>query len=159
MDVLSIRRAMTSEDKQEIRDVIGRYLSNDEVRQMKEYVQHGSITTYRHVVNVVKLAYIIDEKLGKKSDREVLLTSALLHDFYGYDWHEKPLSDLHGYRHPHRAAQRAKEVFDVDDKVQSAIETHMWPFTLTKIPCSREAWIVCLADKMASLSETLWMRD
>ncbi len=150
---------MTSEDKQEIHAVIGQLLKSDDVRQMKEYIQHGNVTTYRHVVNVVKLAYIMDEKLGAKSDRKVLLTAALLHDFYGYDWHEKPLNDLHGYRHPHRAAKRAKDIFDVDEKVLAAIETHMWPFTLTKLPRSREAWIVCMADKMASLSETLWMRD
>ena len=150
---------MPAEDKQEIRDVIGTLLKSDEVRQMKDYVQHGSVSTYRHVVNVVKLAYILDEKLGNKSDREVLLTAALLHDFYGYDWHEKPLSDLHGYKHPHRAAERARDIFQVDERVASAIETHMWPFTLTKLPRSREAWIVCFADKMASLSETLWMRD
>ncbi|MEE3468004.1 MAG: HD domain-containing protein [Eubacterium sp.] len=149
---------MTTEEKQEILGVIGPFLEYEDVRRMKEYIQHGNVTTYRHVVNVVKLSYIIDEKLGKKADREALLTAALLHDFYGYDWHEKPLSDLHGYRHPHRAAERAREVFGVDDRVHTAIETHMWPFTLTKIPRSREGWILCMADKLASLSETLWMR-
>ena len=149
---------MTSSDKQEILAVIGKYLARDEVREMKEYIQHGNVTTYRHVVNVVKLAYILDEKLGNKADREVLLTAALLHDFYGYDWHEKPLSDLHGYRHPHRAAERARGILEVDERVQAAIESHMWPFTLTKLPRSREAWLVCMADKLASMSETLWMR-
>ena len=149
---------MTSGEKQEILAVIGKYLASEEVQEMKRYIQHGSVTTYRHVVNVVKLAYIIDEKYGSKSDREVLLTAALFHDFYGYDWHKRPIGDLHGYRHPHRAAERAGEIFGVDEHVKSAIESHMWPFTLTKVPRSREAWIVCMADKLASLSETLWMR-
>ena len=138
--------------------MIGKYLPDPQVQQMKTFIQHGSVSTYRHVVNVVKLAYILDRKLGSRSDREVLLSAALLHDFYGYDWHEKPLSDLHGYRHPHRAAVHAGEVFDAGAEVQAAIETHMWPFTLTRIPRSREAWLVCMADKLASLSETLWMR-
>ena len=149
---------MKNEDKQEILAVIGEYLPHPDVQEMKEFIQHGSVTTYRHVVNVVKLAYILDKKTGKKADRKVLLTAALLHDFYGYDWHDKPLSDLHGYRHPHRAAVRAGEILGADESVQAAIETHMWPFTLLKLPMSREAWLVCMADKLASLSETLWMR-
>ena len=96
--------------------------------------------------------------MKKKRFMAVLLTAALFHDFYGYDWHERPYGDLHGYRHPVRAAARAEEIFGVDEQVLSAIESHMWPFTLTRIPRSREAWIVCMADKLASLSETLWMR-
>lgn len=149
---------MNKNDKQEILAVIGRYLRDPQVQEMKTFIQHGNVSTYLHVVNVVKLSYILDRRLGSKSDPEVLLTAALLHDFYGYDWHEKPWSDLHGYRHPHRAAVNAGEVFGVGEDVQAAIETHMWPFTLFKVPRSREAWLVCMADKLASLSETLWMR-
>ena len=149
---------MTSTEKQEILDVIGKYLEHPRVQEMRDYIQHGSISTYKHVVNVTKIAYRLDKKYGLGADREVLLTAALLHDFYLYDWHDKPYSDLHGYRHPARAAEKAVTVFKVDDRVKSAIQTHMWPFTLRKIPKSREAWIVCMADKIASMMETLWMR-
>ncbi|MBR1874193.1 MAG: HD domain-containing protein [Eubacterium sp.] len=149
---------MTSNEKQEILDVIGKYLEHPRVQEMKEYIQHGSVSTYKHVVNVTKIAYRLDKKLHLGNDREVLLTAALLHDFYLYDWHDKPYSDLHGYRHPARAAKNAEEIFGVDERVISAIESHMWPFTLTKIPKSREAWTVCMADKIATVIETLWMR-
>lgn len=149
---------MRSEDKAEIQEVIGKYLWSDEVREMKDFIQHGEITTYKHVINVVKLCYIIDNKYNLKANREVLLTAALLHDFYGYDWHDCKLSELHGFKHPLTAADRAKEVFDVNEHVQDAIRSHMWPFTLLHIPRSKEAWILCIADKLASMSETLWMR-
>ena len=150
---------MTSEQRESIIRVIGDLLTDQNVRKMKEYVQHGSVTTYRHSVNVVKMAYLLNDRFHLNADLEVLLTAALLHDFYLYDWHDKPLSDLHGYRHPARAAENAVRIFGVNDHVQAAIRTHMWPFTLFKFPHSEEAWIVCIADKLSSMAETLWMRD
>lgn len=149
---------MIEKDKNEIRDVIGKYLYSDEIREMKTFIQHGEITTYKHVINVVKLCYILDKKFRLKADKNVLLTAALLHDFYGYDWHDCRLSELHGFKHPITAAGRASEIFDVDESIQDAIKTHMWPFTLMHVPQSKEAWILCVADKLASMSETLWMR-
>ena len=149
---------MKKEQRQEILRVIGDYLSDPHVQQMKDYIQHGSVTTYRHSVNVVKLAYYLNERFGLHADLEVLLPAALLHDFYLYDWHDRPNFDLHGYRHPARAEKNAIEILNVNERVGSAIRTHMWPLTLFKRPRSTEAWIVCAADKLASLSETLWMR-
>ncbi len=149
---------MKKTDRDEIISVIGKYLWSDEIREMKEYIQHGEITTYRHVINVVKLCYLLDKRFNLKADKEVLLTSALLHDFYGYDWHNCRLSELHGFKHPLIAADRAGEIFGVDDRVMDAIRTHMWPFTLLHVPKSKEAWILTVADKLASMSETLWMR-
>ena len=43
---------MTSTEKQEILDVIGKYLEHPRVQEMRDYIQHGSISTYKHVVNV-----------------------------------------------------------------------------------------------------------
>ena len=149
---------MTKEDKKTIYRTIKPYLKDPYVQEMKEYIQHGDVTTYRHSINVVKMAFLIDKKFRLGADRETLLTAALLHDCYLYDWHDKPLSDLHGYRHPHRAAQTVAGHFDVDEKVLAAIESHMWPLTLRTPPTSREAVIVCLADKLSSMAETLWMR-
>ncbi len=150
---------MRNEDKAEILNIIGSYIKHEKVREMKNYIQHGSITTYKHVINVVKLVYILDKKYKLGADRKKLLVGALLHDFYLYDWHTEGLKHgLHGYTHPHTAAVMAKEVFDVDADIESMIETHMWPLTLFHMPKSKEAWILCIADKLSSMAETLWMR-
>lgn len=103
-------------------------------------------------------------KLNRKfrigADEEKLAVGALLHDFYLYDWHDDDGGShrLHGFTHPEQARQNAVEIFDIDEKEQEIIRTHMWPLTLNAIPKSREAAIVCLADKWCSLQETLFMR-
>ena len=54
------------------------------------------------------------------------------------------------------------KLLDLITKVKSnakkVIESHMWPLTLRAFPGSREAAIVCFADKYCSAWETLFMR-
>ncbi len=144
-------------------------LQQDEnVRQMENFVQHGKISTYEHCKRVTDLSRRLNRHLHLNADEETLVTGAMLHDFYLYDWHsdEKPrrekglkrLQKLHGFEHPKKASENARKYFNVNKDVQHVIDSHMWPLTLTKMPRTREAWIVCLADKWASLQETLFMR-
>ena len=100
------------------------------------------------------------KELRERKKAELEAVGALLHDFYLYDWHDDDGGShrLHGFTHPEQARQNAVEVFDIDEKEQEIIRTHMWPLTLSAIPKSREAAIVCLADKWCSLQETLFMR-
>ena len=134
--------------------------SESRVQEMKNYIQHGRTTTYEHCENVARLSCAIDRKLSLGSDINALVTGAMLHDFFLYDWHDSELSleSLHGFHHPKIASQNARKYLDVDDRTSHVIDTHMWPFTITKIPLSREAWIVCVADKAVSLYETIFRR-
>ncbi|MBQ1521783.1 MAG: phosphohydrolase, partial [Erysipelotrichaceae bacterium] len=83
----------------------------------------------------------------------------LLHDLYLYDWHDKPYSikifEMHGYTHPEEARKNAVRIFNVDEKIQKVIKSHMWPLTLRSFPDSREAAIVCIADKLVATRETI----
>ena len=92
-----------------------------------------------------------------KTDEEVLVRAALLHDYYLYDWHDHG-DHLHGYHHPFIAAENAARDFHVSDKEQECIRTHMWPLNIKRPPASKEAAIICIADKLCSLDETLRMR-
>ncbi|MBQ9065466.1 MAG: HD domain-containing protein [Blautia sp.] len=144
----------------EMKAVIADLESDDKVQEMKEYVQHGKVSTYDHCRNVAKLSYDIDRMLHLKCDLKVLLTGAMLHDFYLYDWHNDDggTHRLHGFTHAKTAAEKAKKRFDIDKKTGDVISSHMWPLNPEKIPKSKEAWVVCIADKCASLYETVFRR-
>ena len=43
---------------------------------------------------------------------------------------------------------------NVNNEVIKIIQSHMWPLTITKVPISREAIIVCIVDKIMAIIET-----
>lgn len=147
---------LSETDQKRIRKILYSYMTHEEVQSMKNYIQHGSTSTYDHCMNVVRLSYWLNHRLHLKLNEHALLVGALLHDFYLYDWHEK--SDwhrFHGFFHPSRACSNAKQIFQITGLEADIIENHMWPLTLRHIPRSREAAIVCLADKCCSFLETM----
>ena len=144
----------------EIDTVLEEIRKDKHVQEMKKYIQHGQVSTYEHCERVAAVSYQVDKKLHLNSDRKTLLKGAMLHDFYLYDWHERGDGShrLHGFSHAERAEKNAEKYVGADPKVQEVIRTHMWPLNLTRIPRTREAWIVCAADKYVSFCETLVRR-
>ena len=138
-------------------EILAELLSDRHVQEMKRFKQHGRVTTFDHCLHVANLSYSIDKWLFLHSDLRTLLTGAVLHDFFLYDWHESGHS-MHGFTHPKAASKNARKYFSIDDKTGQVIESHMWPLTFKRFPRSREAWVVCLADKCVSLHETLLRR-
>ena len=89
-------------------------------------------------------------------NRTSLVRGALLHDFFLYDWHEKNAGHpFHGWTHPATALYNARRRFPLNYREQNIIRSHMWPFTLRKLPRCREAVLVNLADKICSSWEIL----
>ena len=132
---------------------------NPRVLLMKNYLQHGRVSTYEHCENVAKASIHLNHSFHLHADERIMVRAAMLHDFYLYDWHmPDPSHRLHGFCHPERAARNAVSYFNAGVKEQQIIRSHMWPLTLTKIPRCREAWIVCLADKCCAVTETLFRK-
>ena len=146
------KRRLIEEQLQEL-------LADPRVQLMKGFKAHGCKSVYDHCLDVALKAYELDELTGCRCDRQTLLRGALLHDFYLYDWHETrakvPFFQKHGFSHPAIACENARKYLQVDDAVAEVIRCHMWPLTLRSFPSSREAMIVCLADKYCALRETL----
>ncbi len=148
-------------DYHKMNQILHKLQSDKNVQKMRKYIQHGSVSTYEHCENVARLSYEIDRLFSLHSDLEVLLTGAMLHDFYLYDWHEEGDGShhLHGFKHAKTACENAKKHFNIDKKTSDVIYCHMWPLNPERIPRSKEAWIVCIADKYISLQESVFRRQ
>ena len=150
---------MAKSEDREFEEILNKYLEHPEVKKMSEYCAHGNVSVLKHSIAVARCAYDLNRKLKVNADLDTLLVGALLHDFYLYDWHDAsirvPLFKMHGFTHPEKARENAVRYFDVDDRVQEVIRCHMWPLTLRSVPKHKEAMLVCMADKMVALKETI----
>lgn len=125
------------------------------VKKMAEFMQHGKTTTLAHSEMVAHASFFLNSKLHLKANEEELMAACMLHDFYLYDYHDgSPCRRTHGFDHPNRAADNAVKYFDVSPKAESSIRSHMWPLTITTVPKSKEAAILCIADKYCAIAET-----
>lgn len=140
-------------------EILRGWSDRDQALQMRQYIQHGRVTTYDHCVRVALVSFWLNRRLPFHCDEVSLVRGAFLHDFYLYDWHHcADLPGLHGFEHPARALANAAAAYPLTAKEANIIASHMWPLTLTKLPRCREAAVVCLADKLCSLQETLLKR-
>lgn len=146
-----------SGSEKRIRVLMEQMASDPRVLQMKKFIQHGNVTSYDHVFRVARESIRVARRLHLKVDDESLVRSAILHDYYLYDWHGHG-DHLHGYHHPYIAAYNAARDFDLTQKELKSIETHMWPLNIKDPPTSNEALAICIADKICSIQETLHMR-
>ena len=150
---------LTTEERSQLDALLNDYRQHAKIQEMKRYIQHGSITTYDHVERVTRMCFLVNRRWHLGANERALVIGAFMHDFYLYDWHENDRSHrLHGYHHPDTSCENAVTYFQIGELVQHMIRTHMWPLTITKLPRSREAWILCLVDKYISTEETFAMR-
>ena len=127
---------------------------------LKNYKQNGKTSVWEHSRNVAYRSFMLAKRLEKRYNIQFnyddLIVGAYLHDFFLYDWHEKNKAHRwHGFSHPKTAAKNAKKMFDISESEQKIIESHMWPLTITKLPKSKEALLVCMVDKYSAIIETV----
>ncbi len=134
-------------------------LSSSLLSKEKAFLQHGNVSVYAHSVSVSVLAVMLCRKFSIKADERSLIRGALLHDYFLYDWHEKDSSHKwHGFTHSRRALNNAMKDFSLNPIEKDIILTHMFPLNLTLIPRRKESALVCLADKLCALHESLLRR-
>lgn len=153
-----------NELEQDVKRLLGRIYEDEKALRMRRFIQHGTITTYDHCISVAVMSLRINRFFRALADEEILVKGAFLHDYFLYDWHKRKVKfknvkeffKLHGFTHPEMAAKNAKRDFGIGEKEEKIISSHMWPLTFTKPPRSKEAIIVCIADKIISTKETIF---
>ena len=137
--------------------IISDIISNDTVKQMKNYRQHCNTSCYKHCMQVAYYTYIACKKLNL--DYKSATRGAMLHDLFLYDWRNKTetaaLPKLHAYIHPVIALKNATNLFELNDIEKDIIVKHMWPVTFS-LPTYRESYIVTVMDKYSACLET-WL--
>lgn len=126
--------------------------------ELNKYTQHGHTTIFKHSRDVAFTSYRVGcyfkNKFHTQIDFDSLIKAGYMHDLFMYDWHEPSTTHrLHGYTHPKVAVENAIKYCNADSSITSIIYSHMWPLTITKIPKSKEAWILTLCDKFVTLAE------
>ena len=135
-------------------------LSEDsKLREMDKFIQHGDTSCLKHTIEVAYYSIKIAEFFGIRCKKRDLIRGALLHDYFLYDWHDGADGrSIHGFTHPSAALCNADRDFVLTDTERDIIKKHMFPLTIVPPTC-REAWIVCVADKLCSIYETFKRRN
>ena len=135
-------------DKKLFYEELNKLVMDSRIRRLSKYPQHNGSNTLTHCVQVAKRSFALAEEFGWDIDEKELARGAMLHDYYQYDIKEEGFSAYHhGTSHPLTAMKKAQEDFDLTEKERNIIRGHMWPLTLVHPPKSKEAILVCLADK------------
>jgi len=155
-------------------------LTNEEFKKLQWESHHMIGSRYSHNISVSYTSYKIAKALNL--DVRSATRAALLHDFYldsDGEGFKGMLEELDGTRsqhktlwarvkgirfkqvaesmnillaHPYIASERAKKIFNITEKEQNIIRSHMWPIGL-EVPKHREGWIVTLVDNAYSMYE------
>lgn len=125
-------------------------LKDGEFKKLSRYIQHKNTTRLMHSINVSYISWVIAKKTG--CDARAAARAGILHDFCLFDFDGKSESgEAQVFHHPKAAAKKSQEHFEVSEKEQKAILTHMFP--LGPLPSSKEAWIISCADKFCACVE------
>lgn len=124
----------------------------------KRFLQHGNASCYDHSVRVACVSLWLARQARLSVDLSSLIRGALLHDYFLYDWHvPDPSHRWHGFSHARTALENAARDFDLNGIERDIIGSHMFPLT-PGLPRHWESAIVCVADKLCTMWEVLFLR-
>lgn len=134
---------------------------NPAIQKLKKYPNHKISNLFDHSSRVALCAYDISRRLHVNVDGTSLAKGAMLHDYYLYKacGNETIGTKEHWFGHPDTALKNAQKEFRLSDLEKNIITSHMWPLTFRHIPRSREAVLVCLADKICAFGEGVLKRN
>ena len=131
-------------------DTISSDIINKEKYQSLKDDPHHGLNRYIHSMRVAKNTY----RLAKlfKLDYVSATRGALLHDYFN-DYEYRSTKGLKkGAMHPIIALNNARREYNLNEKEENIIASHMFPMGDIKPNC-RESWLVTTVDKLVALRE------
>jgi len=126
---------------------------SDKFKRSHKNMQHGDVSVMEHSISVSMMSVKLAKITHLKYDYYSLVRGSLLHDYFLYDWHTHG-DMLHGYHHADIALQNASDDFSINPNEANMITRHMFPLNI-RPPKTREAIILCIADKICAAKETV----
>ena len=137
-------------------------LASDKFRQARGQIHHYRTSVASHSIKTaisgLKLCSIM-RRMGISVDARMVVRTALLHDLGMVG-----RSDLYRnnyeccMKHPGNSASISRQICsEIDEKSLAAIESHMWPLSV-HMPGSKEAFVLCMADKIASVKDLIYIK-
>ena len=73
---------LSTTEHEQLYAILQQYDENPQVQRMREFIQHGDVTTYQHCKNVVLVSFWLNRRFHLGADETSLAVGAFLHDFY-----------------------------------------------------------------------------
>lgn len=129
-------------------------LENKDFLELKRLSHHG-LNRYEHSLRVAKISYRVASRLHL--DEKSVARAALLHDFFFEDNMELGLKDKMKtlVNHPKYALNTAKKYFELSEKEEDIIVTHMFPIGI-RMPKYLESWLVDIIDDGVAIYERFY---
>ncbi len=140
---------MTIKKSQEFKSIVKDILDKEEFMALDHELHHG-ISRYEHSLRVAQKTYQISKKM--KWDYVDITRASLLHDFF-YDSQLENCNVVKTWcKHPEIALENAKKYFEINEKQENIIVSHMFP-SCKIMPKYKESWLVTGIDKFVSFYE------
>lgn len=124
-------------------------INNDKYQMLKNNPHHG-LNRYVHSMHVAKGTYRITKLL--RMDYVSATRGALLHDYFNDADYRSTKGLKKGAMHPVIALNNARREYELNEKEENIIASHMFPMGEV-IPNCKESWVVTIVDKMVAIKE------
>ena len=144
-------------DEIEYNSIVSDILNHKDFIKTKNIIHH-SLNRYDHSIRVSYYSYKIAKFL--KLDYKQTARAGLLHDFFLIDNKNISLKErtITLFNHPKYALVLSLKHFDLTEKEQNIIISHMFPVCPTRIPKYLESWIVDIVDDVISIKEEIYAK-
>lgn len=136
-------------------DIVCDILENEEYQKLKDIKHHG-LDRYEHNKRVSYYSYLISKFLHL--DYECAARAGILHDFFLNV--NKDITFKERFKvleqHPKIALNNSQKYFELNEKEQNIILSHMFPVVPKFLPKYFESWIVDLVDNWVGVGERIY---